>query len=188
MYIKLRMSVQQEDYNHFGFPLRIPQKQTLVSAKADTGCQSCLAGLKINWSIHQRPHPCRPQDACSRQSRYTHLGRHQLRFSGINSKGEKTSTRQMVYVTDKTHKLFLSRVACTDLGIITHRFPTMEVTNPDNSIGAITTAPQGYIPSGDGYTRRYDNIISSIPNKTKCVDDTLLWSDTIEESFFQASN
>ncbi len=50
------------------------------------------------------------------------------------------------------------------------------------------TAPQGYIASGDGYTRRYDEITSSIPNKTKCVDDTLLWSDTIEESFYQASN
>ena len=50
------------------------------------------------------------------------------------------------------------------------------------------TAPQGYIASGDGYTKRYNEITSSIPNKTKCVDDTLLWSDTIEESFFQASN
>ena len=50
------------------------------------------------------------------------------------------------------------------------------------------TAPQGYIASGDGYTRRYDEITASIPNKTKCVDDTLLWSDSIEESFFQACN
>lgn len=50
------------------------------------------------------------------------------------------------------------------------------------------TAPQGYIASGDGYTRRYDEITSSIPNKTKCVDDTLLWADTIEESFYQAAH
>ena len=50
------------------------------------------------------------------------------------------------------------------------------------------TAPQGYIASGDGYTRRYDEITSAIPNKTKCVDDTLLWSVKIEESFFQACN
>ena len=48
------------------------------------------------------------------------------------------------------------------------------------------TAPQGYISSGDGYTRRYDEIVSDIPNKTKCVDDTLLWSDSIEDSFSQA--
>ena len=48
--------------------------------------------------------------------------------------------------------------------------------------------PQGYIASGDGYTRRYDEIVSDIPNKTKCIDDTLLWADTLEESFFQTVN
>ena len=48
-------------------------------------------------------------------------------------------------------------------------------------------APQGYIALSNRYTRRYDKITSSIANKTKCVDDTLLWSDTIKESF-QAAN
>ena len=47
-------------------------------------------------------------------------------------------------------------------------------------------APQGYIASGDGYSRRFDEIIADIPRKTKCVDDTLLWSNSIEEAFFQA--
>ena len=46
-------------------------------------------------------------------------------------------------------------------------------------------APQGYIASGDGYSRRFDEIVADVPRKTKCVD-TLLWSDTIEEAFFQA--
>ena len=35
-------------------------------------------------------------------------------------------------------------------------------------------APQGYISSGDAYTRRFDEIVSEVENKTKCVDDTLL--------------
>ena len=48
------------------------------------------------------------------------------------------------------------------------------------------TAPQGYIASGDGYSRRYDEIVSDIPNKTKVIDDTIMWSDTIKDSFFQA--
>ena len=46
------------------------------------------------------------------------------------------------------------------------------------------TAPQGYIASGDGYSRRYDELVAHIPRKTKCIDDTLLWSDSIEECFF----
>ena len=51
-------------------------------------------------------------------------------------------------------------------------------------------APQGYIASGDGYTRRYDEILttSQLSNKdyTKCIDDELLWSKSIEKSFWQA--
>ncbi|KAK2563995.1 Transposon Ty3-I Gag-Pol polyprotein [Acropora cervicornis] len=46
--------------------------------------------------------------------------------------------------------------------------------------------PQGCIASGDGYSRRFDEIVSHIPNKTKCIDDTLLWGDNLTESFFQA--
>ena len=49
-------------------------------------------------------------------------------------------------------------------------------------------APQGYISSGDAYTMRFDEVASDVQKKTKCVDDTLLWSSSIEESFFQAVN
>lgn len=47
------------------------------------------------------------------------------------------------------------------------------------------TAPQGYIASGDGYTRRYDEIVAHIQNKTKCIDDVLLWANSTEDSFFR---
>ena len=46
--------------------------------------------------------------------------------------------------------------------------------------------PQGFSAAGDVYTRRYDDIIQSVQNKVKIIDDTLLWSDTIENSFFDA--
>ena len=45
--------------------------------------------------------------------------------------------------------------------------------------------PQGYLASGDAYTRRYDEIISHIPRKIKCVDDVLMWDNDIESSFFR---
>ncbi|RUS74671.1 hypothetical protein EGW08_017577 [Elysia chlorotica] len=48
-------------------------------------------------------------------------------------------------------------------------------------------APQGYISSGDGYSRRFDEIVADFPQKTKCIDDTLMWSDTIENAFIQAA-
>lgn len=49
------------------------------------------------------------------------------------------------------------------------------------------TAPQGYIASGDGYTRRYDQIVAGIKDHTKCIDDALLWSDDTEAAFHQAT-
>ena len=48
------------------------------------------------------------------------------------------------------------------------------------------TAPQGYIASGDGYSRRFDEIVAHVPNKIKCIEDTLLWADNLSESFWQA--
>ena len=38
------------------------------------------------------------------------------------------------------------------------------------------TAPQGSIASGDGYSRRFDKIVCHVPDKTKSIDNTLLWA------------
>ena len=46
-------------------------------------------------------------------------------------------------------------------------------------------APMGYLAAGDAYTERFDKIITDVKNKTKCVDDTVLWAQTIQESFHQ---
>ena len=46
--------------------------------------------------------------------------------------------------------------------------------------------PQGHKASQDGYTHRFDNIVEDIKDKARCVDDTLLWDDTTEASFFRA--
>ena len=45
-------------------------------------------------------------------------------------------------------------------------------------------APQGFAPSGDAYTKRFDDITVDIPDKVRIVDDTLLHEPTIETSFF----
>ena len=46
-------------------------------------------------------------------------------------------------------------------------------------------APQGYLASGDRYTHRYDQILSEIPRKTKCVDDTATWDDDLEQHWWR---
>ena len=50
----------------------------------------------------------------------------------------------------------------------------------------IKNSTHGYISSGDGYSRRFGEIVSHIHNKTKCIGDTLLWANNLTESFFQA--
>ncbi|GFN96753.1 enzymatic polyprotein [Plakobranchus ocellatus] len=42
--------------------------------------------------------------------------------------------------------------------------------------------PQGYIASGDAYTRHFDEVVSDIDNKTKVIVDTIMWSPSIEDS------
>ena len=45
-------------------------------------------------------------------------------------------------------------------------------------------APQGYHASGDAYTRRFDDITSDFSRVSRCIDDSLLWDESIEESFW----
>ena len=48
------------------------------------------------------------------------------------------------------------------------------------------TAPQGFHGSGDGYTKRTDDIIANFPRKRKCIDDSLLHDPSIEQAFWHA--
>ena len=43
-------------------------------------------------------------------------------------------------------------------------------------------APQGYLASGNAYTRRYDKIIIDIPRKTKCVN--VLWGEELVDNWW----
>ena len=45
-------------------------------------------------------------------------------------------------------------------------------------------APQGFHTSGDGYTRRMDDITAGTERLKRCVDDSLLWDSSLEESFW----
>ena len=46
-------------------------------------------------------------------------------------------------------------------------------------------APQGFMAAGDGYNQRYDNLIADVPRKTKCVDDVVMWDETLEEHWWR---
>ena len=60
------------------------------------------------------------------------LGATIVSFSGKTKTGKILSTRQLVYVTDSSDNIFLSREACTDLGMISTKFPTIGETIETN--------------------------------------------------------
>ena len=66
------------------------------------------------------------------------LGAVILRFSGRSNSGKALETRQIVYVTNNPDKLFLSREACTALGLITKNFPSVGEMNKEDHTASTT--------------------------------------------------
>lgn len=46
-------------------------------------------------------------------------------------------------------------------------------------------APQGYIASGDAYTKRFDAITADFQNVIRCIDDSLLWAADTKQCFLK---
>ena len=47
------------------------------------------------------------------------------------------------------------------------------------------TTPQGFLAAMDAYNHRFDLITREVKHKKRCVDDSILWGDTIEEIFIR---
>ena len=117
----------------------------------DTGCQSCLAGFKLVErlglssrdliSVNMRMHSV---DNCD----IPILGATILRLSGRGPLGDERITRQIAYITYSTDKLFLSREACVDLGIIPAQFPVMQPPQDPHPASGICTSSIGQQTTG----------------------------------------
>ena len=126
-FLKLGISIHPEDYVALGIP---PKVQKRVSASlyvmADTGCMSCLIGLKLLRRIGlHRKHltPCSMAMEAANNGSINIIGSVVVRLTGQSPTGETLETRQILYVSDNTNKLFLSEEACEDLGLVSPDFP-----------------------------------------------------------------
>lgn len=61
------------------------------------------------------------------------IGALAMRISGTSPSKETLETRQIVYFTTSTDRLFLSKQACVALGIISSHFPTIGERSTPNS-------------------------------------------------------
>ena len=110
---------------------------------ADTGCQSCVAGLKAISQLGigiKNLIPVKVKMSAANETQLKILGAVILRFSGISSEGDSRQTRQIVYVTDTTDRIYLSREGCIALGLISKDFPT---------VGEVKTIELGTESSGE---------------------------------------
>ena len=100
----------------------------VVSAMADTGCQSTLAGESVLKKLGLKPSQLIPTTtamSAANHSRISISGALPLRISGQSPQGETRTTRQLVYFTPSTNRIFLSKNACIALQLIPESFPSV---------------------------------------------------------------
>ena len=138
-FIQLTAQAIPEDFQSFGFPLNTRPKPASISAMADTGCQSCLAGIKVMHQLglrHSDLIPVSMQMHAANNQGINILGAMILRLTGQNKHGDPIETRQLTYVTDNSNKFFISKEACIALGIVSKKFPDIgEATDAVESKG-----------------------------------------------------
>ena len=146
-YLALTATAHPDDCRALGFKPVVSKRHTAkLTAIADTGCQSCLAGMKV---IHllglcgSDLFPVTLHMHAANNNGIKILGTVVLRFSGQSQSGKILETNQIVYVTSETDKLFLSREACTTLGMITKNFPSVGEMNKEDKAAGIT---QHHVP------------------------------------------
>ncbi|CAE1306768.1 unnamed protein product [Acanthosepion pharaonis] len=131
-FINLTVEALPGDHKTLGIELLARVLQPLVCRSWPTPvAKSCLAGLKVIHRLGLRESDLIPVTMhmhTATNSSIRILGAILLRLSSRDPRGQLIETRRMTYITLSSDKLFLSREACIDLGIITNDFPTLHAT------------------------------------------------------------
>ena len=113
-----------DDYNQLKIARRPRAAQCNIDGMPDTGCQCCLAGTHILRQLGLSRTdliPVSQRMQAANKSRIHLLG---AIIVEISLPDTKAKSKQMVYVTPSVTRLFLSRETCSDLGLISPRFPS----------------------------------------------------------------
>ena len=127
-YVRVYVRAFEEDYHALDFALRKRISAAELPAMADTGCQSCLMGIQVVERMGLNADDLIPVTMTMRaanEGRISILGAMVVRFSGTDSWTLTHETRQIAYITNTSDRIFLSRAACIDLGMINETFPTI---------------------------------------------------------------
>ena len=89
-------------------------KNIAVSAMADTGCQSCLAGMKLMHRLGMTKKDLIPVNMrmhAANNKSIQILGAIILKLHGSSKDGNVRAAHQITYITNDSDKLFLCREA-----------------------------------------------------------------------------
>ena len=113
-----------DDYIKLRLPQRPRQAVINIDGVADTECQSCLVGAHILQKLGISKAdliPVTQRMQAANNSGIQILGAILLEFK---LSGTEPCSKQTVYVTPNISRLFLSREACSELGMIPRGFPS----------------------------------------------------------------
>ena len=143
-YVQVYIRALEEDYQALGFKLRKQVSATELPAMADTGCQSCLMGIQVAERMGLNANdliPVTMKMKAANEGGIPILGAMMVRFSGTDWRAVTRETRQIAYITNTSDRIFLSRAACIDLGMISKAFPTIGEVMASDGADTLTLCP-----------------------------------------------
>ena len=124
--VSLTARAHTKDYEELGYRLHTKTRQITIALTADTGCQSVLVGIKIIHRLGFKKSdliPVKTKMSAVNRDVIPILGAVIQRLSGKSGSGKVIETAQICFVTNVIEGAYLSREACTTLGIIPSDFP-----------------------------------------------------------------
>ena len=124
------MQPDLDGYNELNLYPRPPEncRTTVSKSLVDTGAQMVVIDLKTVYSMglaKKNLIPVGMKIKAANTGGLKLLGGVLVRIMGKSQDGAEKVTRQLAYVAEEVKKVFLSRKASEDLGIIPQSFPTI---------------------------------------------------------------
>ena len=113
-FIDVTIQAVPSDAHSLGFhtPLKNPTHPVTYPVMADTGCQSCLAGMALLTKLgldQQHLLPVNMRLTAANRGAIDIIGALALRISGTSPSKTTLETHQMVHFTSSTDRMFLSK-------------------------------------------------------------------------------
>ena len=131
--LPVSVSVCQDGYRQVKMPAPRNTRTVNITALPDTGAQMVVAGMELVSRLGVTRKELFPVSSGIRAANSEGLklvGGLLITVSVTGSDGVTRSGSYMCYVSEKVNRLFLSKSACRDLGVISENFP--QVGNKDN--------------------------------------------------------